>query len=224
MISLIPWRVKNFISEHWPLAYHLVANRFRDSNSGEHWDVTLERTWNAPNREWPVKVAAIAEHLEPAMSIVDVGCGNGSILRALRALGYSDLHGLELSEYAVARLNAEGINVARGSLLDIPFPSDRFHVAIASEVLEHVIRRRRFLAELTRIVRPGGIVMIFVPNDYLGPISEPEHVIKYNAVSLRKFLSGFLMVKSITAMIEPHTGARSLFALCCKGHTKAPSR
>ena len=213
----IPWRVKNFISERWPLAYHLVANCFRNQNSKEHWDAALARTWNAPNREWPIKVAALADALPRDAALVDVGCGTGSILRALRGLGFTDLHGLELSEYAVTRLSNEGIPMSQGTLLNMPFPDGRFDAVIASEVLEHVIRRRRFLRELTRIVKPNGVVLIFVPDDYLGPIDEPEHVIKYNAESLRKFLSNFLSVESVTSMIEPHTGARSLFAVCRNG-------
>lgn len=223
MAAFIPWRVKNFISEQCPLVYHLVANGFRNQNSIEHWDAMLARTWDEPNRDWPVKVARIAEVLPPDTKLVDIGCGTGSMLRALRTRGFTDLHGLELSAYAVARLAREGIPMTRGSLLNMPFPDAAFDAAIASEVLEHVIRRRRFLRELTRIVKAGGAVLIFVPDDYLGPIEEPEHVIKYNAASLRKFLARFLCVDSVTSMIEPHTRARSLLAVCHKGVEESAS-
>lgn len=214
MTFFIPWRVRNFISERWPLGYHLVANHFRNQNSREHWDATLERTWNAPNREWPEKVEQIAQRLGRDVSVLDVGCGTGSMLRALRARGFTNIHGLEQSAYAVARLSAEGIPMSKGNILDMPFEAGRFDAVIASEVLEHVIRRRRFLSELKRIVKPGGAVLIFVPDDCLGPIDEPEHVIKYNAGTLRKFLSGYLSVEAVSSSYETHTGARSLLAVC----------
>ena len=202
------------LSEDFPLAYHLVVNRGAGGNSQSYWDMRLAETWDAADRNWPAKLAEIEQVLEPKMSVVDIGCGTGSILRGLRQRGFLDLHGLELSEYAVRRLADQGIRMSKGTLLDMPFPAAAFDVAIASEVLEHVIRRRRFLRELTRIVKPSGLILIFVPDDCLGPISEPEHVIKYDAASLQKFLAKFVTVKAIKSVTEPHNGARILLAIC----------
>jgi 2-polyprenyl-3-methyl-5-hydroxy-6-metoxy-1,4-benzoquinol methylase len=213
-MQLVPWRVKDFCSEHFPLAYHLIVNCGGHGNSQRHWDVRLAETWDAPNRNWPAKVHGIAQTLDCEMSILDVGCGTGSILRSLRHRGFRNVHGLELSEYAVRRLSDEGIAMSKGSLLNMPFPAARFDAAIASEVLEHVILRNRFLRELTRVVKPSGKILIFVPDNCLGPIDEPEHVTKYDARSLRKFLSKFLTIESITSMVEAHNGERSLFAVC----------
>jgi 2-polyprenyl-3-methyl-5-hydroxy-6-metoxy-1,4-benzoquinol methylase len=213
-MPLIPWRVKNFLSDRFPLAYHLAVNIGFSKNSPEYWDASLAESWNRPTRFWPAKVAVIQEIVGPEESIVDVGCGNGSILRDLRGRGFTRLHGLEQSEYAVKRLSAEGIPMSRGTLLNMPFEKSQFDVAIASEVLEHVIRRNRFCKELSRIVRPSGRVLIFVPNNRLGPISEPEHVKVYNAHSLRAFLNRHWAVESISTIVESHNGADSLFAVC----------
>jgi ubiquinone/menaquinone biosynthesis C-methylase UbiE len=214
-MPLIPWRVKNFVSERFPLAYHLVINFGSGRNSQEYWDKRLAESWDISTRFWPEKVAAIERIVEPQESVVDIGCGNGSILRDLRDRGFTNLHGLEQSEYAVDRLSAERISMSRGNLLHMPFPDARFDVAIASEVLEHVIRRNRFCRELSRIVKPSGKVLIFVPNDRLGPIDEPEHVIMYNARSLRAFLDRHWIVESLSTVVEEN-GADSLFAVCRK--------
>jgi ubiquinone/menaquinone biosynthesis C-methylase UbiE len=214
-MPLIPWRVKNFVSERFPLAYHLVVNLGLNRNSEEYWDKQLAESWDISTRFWPEKVAAIERIVEPQESVVDIGCGNGSILRDLRDRGFTNLHGLEQSEYAVNRLSSERISMSRGNLLNMPFRDAQFDAAIASEVLEHVIRRNRFCRELSRIVKPSGKVLIFVPNDRLGPIDEPEHVIMYNTRSLRAFLSRHWAIESISTVVEEN-GADSLFAVCRK--------
>jgi ubiquinone/menaquinone biosynthesis C-methylase UbiE len=213
-MPLLPWRVRKFASDRLPLLYHLAVNLGSGSNSQAYWDQRLAETWDAANRAWPAKEAAIAEALHPDMAVVDIGCGTGGILKGLQKRGFGKLHGLEHSDYAVRRLASEGIAMKQGSLLAMPYADPMFDAAIASEVLEHIIRRDRFLNELTRVVKPSGLILIFVPDDALGPIDEPEHVIKYNAASLRRFLSRHVNVESVQSLVEPHNNARSLFALC----------
>jgi SAM-dependent methyltransferase len=203
-MNIVPWRVKNFISEHFPLLYHLAVNIGTRGNSPEHWDARLAATWHAANRCWPTKNALIASLTTKSDRILDIGCGNGSILRHLRGLGYTDLHGLEISRYAIQRLRAEGIEMHYGSLPLIPLPNASFDVVIASQVLEHVIRRRRFAREIRRVLRPKGRAFVFVPDNCLGPISEPEHVIKYDARSLRGFLQREFEIVELRTIQDVH--------------------
>src|SRR5206468_10623734 len=98
-------------------------------------------------------------------------------------------------------------------------PDGHFDVVIASQILEHVIRRRRFMQEIRRVLKPKGRALIFVPNNCLGPISEPEHVIKYNEKSFGKFLSDFFEVMSIEVIKDRNYPMTLLF-----GHVKKPSR
>jgi SAM-dependent methyltransferase len=216
-MTLIPWRVKNFVSEHFPLLYHLAANAGRKGNSPEHWDLRLAETWDAPIREWPTKNELVAALTHPAQSIIDIGCGNGGILRDLKRRGYRDLHGLEISDYAIRRLSDEGITMHRGVLPLIPLPDMSFDVAIASQVLEHIIPRRRFLNEVRRILRTGGQGLIFVPDNCLGPIDEPEHVIKYTAQSLRKLLESQFKVITLKSMQDANHPMPVLFAHVQRG-------
>ena len=89
---LIPWRVKNFISTHFPLLYHLAVNLGTKGNSPEHWDVRLAETWDDPGRNWPVYNEMIASLAAPSETILDVGCGNGGMLRYLKSRGFRNLH------------------------------------------------------------------------------------------------------------------------------------
>ena len=99
-----------------------------------------------------------------------------------------------------------------GVLPSVPLPDAAFDVVIASQVLEHVIRRRRFLRELRRVMKPGATLFIFVPDDCLGPISEPEHVVKFNARSLRTLLVRYFSVVTLSSMREENYEAPILFA------------
>lgn len=209
---MIPWRVKNFVSEHFPLLYHLAANAGFHGNSREHWNQRLEETWDDPVRNWPSKNSLIASVTRPSDVILDVACGNGSILRYLKSLGYESLHGLEIADYAVLRLTQEGITMHSGMLPDIPLEDDSFDVVIASQVLEHIIRRGRFVSEIRRLLKPDGKALIFVPDNCLGPIDEKEHVIKYKAESLRQFLGQYFGQVDIQTIQDINHPMRVLYA------------
>jgi len=210
-MRILPWRVKAFLSGNFPLAYHLAVNLGARGNSAEHWDRMLEESWDDPSRAWPTKAEVIATLARPDMKILDVACGNGSILRQLRRNGFADLHALEISGYAVSRLQAEGINARRGTLPRIDFEDGQFDVVIASQVLEHVIRRRMFLREIRRVLKPGGRALIFVPDRCLGPIDEPEHVIVYDARILQRALTRHFDDVSVESMHDANHRMPILF-------------
>lgn len=209
---MIPWRVRNVISEHFPLLYHLVANAGIGGNSREHWNQRLEATWDAPVRNWPSKNELIASVTMPSDVILDVACGNGSILRYLKSMGYESLHGLEIADYAIQRLSQEGITMHSGVLPDIPLESGFFDVVIASQVLEHIIRRGKFVSEIRRLLKPGGKALIFVPDNCLGPIDEKEHVIKYKSHSLKQFLGRYFSQVEIQSIQDTNHPMRVLYA------------
>ncbi len=212
-MQLLPWRVKNFLSNQFPLAYHVAVNIGRGGgNSPEHWDRRLAETWDAGVREWPSKTDLIAGMVAPQAAVLDVGCGNGGILRGLQARGFTNLHGLEISSYAVNRLEQEGIRMRRGVLPAIDLPDQTFDVVIASQVLEHLVRRGLFLREIHRVLKPGGSALIFVPDDCLGPIDEPEHTMKFNAGSLRRLLASVFEVRQLRTIKDDNHAMPILFA------------
>lgn len=136
MTGMIPWRVKNFLSSHFPLLYHLAVNLGKnEGNSPEHWGRRLAETWDEAGRHWPTKNELTASLTRPSDVILDIGCGNGSILRDLKRRGYRNLQGLEISDYAIRRLRGEGVEMHFGVLPSIPLPEAMFDIVIASQVL-----------------------------------------------------------------------------------------
>jgi 2-polyprenyl-3-methyl-5-hydroxy-6-metoxy-1,4-benzoquinol methylase len=97
--------------------------------------------------------------------LVDAGCGTGIFLEEMaaqcRVLGLDD-HA-ESIELARPRLTAVGGTVLQTSLEHIDLPDGCAAVATLLDVLEHVDDDNAVLREITRLVRPGGLVVITVP-------------------------------------------------------------
>ena len=96
--------------------------------------------------------------------VLDVGCGRGLLLDAFRRRGWQP-QGTELSDQAAryARKVA-GIPVETGRLEEIGFPENYFDAVTMWHVLEHVHDPRVLLAEVSRILKPGGVLLVGVPN------------------------------------------------------------
>lgn len=117
------------------------------------------------------RVQTIFEWLEPGDEdrIIDGGCGRGFYLRFIRQVCEADLTGVEL-EYEIiekaqaALIGFDRLSLVNGSLNALPFPDNTYDKAILSEVLEHVPDDSGALQEIARVVRPGGLIAITVPN------------------------------------------------------------
>lgn len=106
--------------------------------------------------------------LGPQDRVLDGGCGRGFMLNLARAVAESRLVGIELDRevLAVAGRNLVGrrIGLVHGDLCRLPYANDSFDKAILAEVLEHLVDDRAGLEETVRVTRPGGVIVISVPN------------------------------------------------------------
>jgi SAM-dependent methyltransferase len=114
--------------------------------------------------------------LRPGERLLDLGCGGGrhafeAMKRgaAVTALDYSEGELKDVRATVGGMLAAGEIvdsayaGVANGDALDLPFPDAAFDRIICSEVLEHIWDDRRAIAELARVLRPGGRLAVTVP-------------------------------------------------------------
>jgi SAM-dependent methyltransferase len=96
--------------------------------------------------------------------VLDIGCGRGHLLRAFQQ-GGCEVLGTEFSDDA-CRFAREvlKIPVKVGTLSELNFPDASFDVVVMWHVLEHVSDPRPTLAEVARILKPGGFFMVAVPD------------------------------------------------------------
>jgi ubiquinone/menaquinone biosynthesis C-methylase UbiE len=111
-------------------------------------------------------VKLICDHLGPLAGkrVLDVGCGKGRFARVLREREpAAELWGLDISE-EMLRYVPSGIHTRAGSMTSLPFDTAEFDAAYATESLEHAVEIERAVAEMCRVVRPGGRIAIIDKN------------------------------------------------------------
>ena len=119
-----------------------------------------------------------------AKSSLDVGCSAGYVMAAAGSLGLSAT-GIDFAAYAAGLAKQRGFCAAAASLTALPFRDASFDVVTAKHTLEHVRTPKQALGEVARVLRPGGVALIIVPDvDYWhlhasprgGRYFHPEHL------------------------------------------------
>ena len=132
--------------------------------------------------------------------VLEVGCGRGLLLEAFRRRGW-DVQGTELTEKAARYAQqVAGVPVEIGQLDEIGFPDSHFDAITMWHVLEHVHDPRVVLAEVSRILKPGGVLLVGVPNfsgfearlfkDKWFHLDVPRHVTHLTKATLKQALHG----------------------------------
>jgi ubiquinone/menaquinone biosynthesis C-methylase UbiE len=115
--------------------------------------------------------------LRPDSRVLDVGCGTGRhLLEMSRFPG--DFVGLDMDKQELLRMRfwldiwrnngplAASIHMVQGDGERLPFTDEFFDHVICTETLEHVPDDRSILRELMRVLQPGGVLVISVPDEY----------------------------------------------------------
>ena len=137
----------------------------------------------------------------PGKDVLDLGCRYGALTQAY--LEGNRVTGVDVDREALAEAAKLGVET-RWADLDEPFPFEagRFDVVVAGELLEHLRDPQRLVADLRRVLRPGGTFVASVPNAYrlkgrllflIGrpPENDPTHLQMFSPNDIRALLDGF---------------------------------
>lgn len=142
----------------------------QDNSGDEHKYFSCRQISPTDYRDYRIPgVLREALPVDRAASILDIGCGFGHFLRALREGGYGSLAGVDISTEAVEHCRAEGLPVERiGDLQDYCCQATRhYDFIVMSHVLEH-IEKERIIPTLRDIrlhlLNENGTLCVMVPN------------------------------------------------------------
>ena len=104
-------------------------------------------------------LAIIAENVAPGSHVLDIGCGDGGLMAALRDQAGADARGIEIDAANVASAVARGLSVVQGDAdVDLTdYPSNAFDYAILSQTLQTTRAPDKVLEELLRIGRKAFV-------------------------------------------------------------------
>jgi 2-polyprenyl-3-methyl-5-hydroxy-6-metoxy-1,4-benzoquinol methylase len=133
--------------------------------------------------------------------VADIACGTGYGSRALSEQGQAFyVIGVDVSEeairYAQRRHSPPRVEFRAASGDDTGLQENDFDVVVSFETIEHVADERAFLREFKRLLKPGGLLICSVPNQW--PLAKtPHHVKEYDFTSFCSLLSEFFDVEKV---------------------------
>jgi malonyl-CoA O-methyltransferase len=153
----------------------------RDAHDEEHFPSTIDP------RIYHVKL--IVEHLGPVQAALDVGSGKGRFARILKEHNpEAQVVCFDLALEMLRRVD-ENLETCAGSMTALPFATGAFDGVYATESLEHAVDIESAVAEMCRVLAPGGRLVIIDKNaEHWGKLKTPAWERWFHRAELEKLL------------------------------------
>src|SRR3989338_6179893 len=107
-------------------------------------------------------------NIDPSDSILDCGCGDGLYLKIIKEFSGVNISGFDLNgdslRMAKGYTKDKGVPLVQGRIGALPYKDKSFSKIFSTEVLEHIEDHAGALREIFRILKPGGMLIVTVPN------------------------------------------------------------
>jgi len=186
-----PRPTREGIGNHYPPEYDSYNNEL------DHKDVSW--LYNKAFRYGLYKRHHFVTRHRSHGKLLDIGCATGQFLHAMGRIRGYELTGVEINDYA-AKIAREkyGLDVFTGTLEQANYPNDCFDVVTLWDVLEHMHDPASSLCEIYRILKPGGCLILRVPNGkswdaklfgkYWFGLDAPRHLYVFTTSTLEALL------------------------------------
>jgi len=223
------------------LAYlnpRMSAEDYREFYLNEYWQLNTNNLAPVASRHSDLaqKILEffstnIPSDLNQDLRILDIGCGTGETLNHLVQKTHATGYGIEPSE-SVARWASEkhGHTIIQKDFFDNQLPDNQFDLIVASAVMEHFLEPFQGLREIKRLIKPGGLLFIRVPDlercDFhhssTAKIFKVVHTYYFTKDTLSTLLSkaGFEIVRIERMPIQPGESQGEIWVLAKDGQIK----
>ncbi|MGC8873526.1 MAG: methyltransferase domain-containing protein [Chloroflexia bacterium] len=151
----------------------MVRKPFRRPEEWHDWFVH-QASWTRATRAWLFRQAQLAT----ASAVLEVGCGTGAVTWEVAVMSRARIVGLDIDPemLAFARQRLPRLSWVRGDACALPFADGSFDIVFCHYLLLWVRDPGRAVAEMARVVRPGGWVIACAEPDYDGRIDHPPEL------------------------------------------------
>lgn len=167
----------------------------QDLNTPEYFD----HIWSLTGVHYfdRVRMEAFANYVEQGQIVLDVGAGIfgwGEYILSRRQPSNVEVHAIDFSPVAIRTVTARQpeIRYIRGNVLDMPYSDASFDVVGAGELIEHMESPAALLAEMARVLKPNGLLIVGTVDPHCEDgkdLEYPEHLWEFTPVELVELCS-----------------------------------
>lgn len=126
-------------------------------------------------------------------TVLDIACGSGYGSAILKKEGAAHVYGVDISkeatDYAKQRYGQDGIDFIQSDATNIPLDDNSIDILVSFETIEHVENYKAFMSEITRVLKPDGVLVLSTPIKDTSPDNNPFHIKEFSLAEFTKLMS-----------------------------------